>query len=79
MRKDKIGFNTPEDEWFRTPVFRKMIYDILDSKSFASRGYVEVKKAKELYSKHLNNKVNISRDIWKWINIELWFKEFIDK
>jgi asparagine synthase (glutamine-hydrolysing) len=79
MRKDKIGFNTPEDEWFRTPVFNKLINTILDSKSFAGRGYVDIKKAKELYSHHLSNKINISRDIWKWINLELWFKEFIDK
>jgi asparagine synthase (glutamine-hydrolysing) len=79
MRKDKIGFNTPEDEWFRTPIFRKLVNDILNSKSFAERGYIDVMKAKTLYSKHLDKKNNISRDIWKWINIELWFREFIDK
>lgn len=79
MRKDKIGFNTPEDVWFRTPVFKKLINDILNSKSFCDRGYVDAKKAKKLYLKHLDGKINISRDIWKWINIELWFREFIDK
>jgi asparagine synthase (glutamine-hydrolysing) len=79
IRKDKIGFNTPEDEWFRTSMFKKLVDDILSSKSFSERGYVDVKKAKKLYSKHLENKINISRDIWKWINIELWFREFIDR
>lgn len=78
-RKDKIGFNTPEDDWFRAPVFIEFINDILNSKSFSERGYINIQKAKELYSKHLNKKNNISRDIWKWINLELWFKEFIDK
>jgi asparagine synthase (glutamine-hydrolysing) len=78
MRKDKIGFNTPEDEWFRTPVFKKLIDELLDSKSFAGRGYADIKKAKELYSNHLEGKINVSRDIWKWINLELWFREFID-
>lgn len=77
-RKDKIGFNTPEDEWFRTPVFKKYIDDILNSDSIKSRGYFDIKKAKELYGKHLEKKINISRDIWKWINIELWFRMFID-
>jgi asparagine synthase (glutamine-hydrolysing) len=79
IRQDKIGFNTPEDEWFRTPLFNKLIEDILNSKSFYERGYVDVEKAKLLYSKHIGGKINISRDIWKWINIELWFQEFIDK
>ncbi|MCX6164180.1 MAG: asparagine synthase-related protein, partial [Ignavibacteriae bacterium] len=78
-RKDKIGFNTPEDDWFRTPVFIKFIKDILNSKSFAEMGYINIQKAKVLDSKHLFGKINISRDIWKWINIELWFREFIDK
>jgi len=78
MRKDKIGFNTPEDEWFRTDLFRNLIYEILNSKSFGARGYFDTNKAKELYEKHLSGKINISRDIWKWINIELWFRQFID-
>jgi asparagine synthase (glutamine-hydrolysing) len=78
VRKDKIGFDTPEDDWFRTPKFISYINEILNSKSFAERGYINIKKAKELYSKHVNKKINISRDIWKWINTELWFREFID-
>jgi asparagine synthase (glutamine-hydrolysing) len=34
--------------------------------------------AKKLYEKHLNNELNISKDIWKWIHLELWYREFID-
>lgn len=78
VRKDKIGFNTPEDDWFRTTEFINLINNILDSKSFSERGYINVKRAKELFLKHLNKEINISRDIWKWLNLELWFKEFID-
>lgn len=78
LRKDKIGFNTPEDEWFRKDEFKKMVTEILNSNSFADRGYVDISRAKELYTKHLENNINISRDIWKWINLDLWFKEFID-
>ncbi len=78
-RRDKIGFNTPEDDWFRTPLFIEFINKILNSKSFADRDYINVPKAKELFYNHISKKVNISRDIWKWINLELWFREFIDK
>lgn len=79
LRTDKIGFNTPEDDWFHTEKFAALINDILNSKSFSERGYINASKAKELYNKHLNKKINISRDIWKWINLELWFNEFIDQ
>jgi len=28
--------------------------------------------------KHLNGKAEVSKEIWKIINLELWFREFID-
>ena len=52
--------------------------DILQSDSFAKRGYIIPHEAIELYKKHLTGEVNISKDIWKWINLELWFRKFID-
>jgi asparagine synthase (glutamine-hydrolysing) len=52
---------------------------MLDSESFKNRGYFDVKDCKHKYQKHLEGKVNISKDIWKWINLEVWFQKFIDK
>ena len=78
-RKDKIGFETPQDKWFRTQDFQTLINEILNSDSFHNRGLVNPQKALDMYSKHLKNEINISKDIWKWIHLELWFREFIDK
>ena len=77
-RVDKKGFSVPQDEWFRTEKFQKLVMDILQSKSFAKRGFVIPEEAIRLYKKHLSGEVNVSKDIWKWINLELWFREFID-
>ena len=77
-RVDKKGFAVPQDEWFRTEKFQQLIMDILQSDSFAKRGYVIPEEAIKLYRKHLAGEINISKDIWKWINLELWFREFID-
>lgn len=77
-RKDKIGFGTPHDEWFRTPVFQKYIKEIIYSPEFASRGLVDVKKVQEIYAKHLARKGNHGKEIWKWIHMEKWFNTFID-
>ncbi|MBI2417155.1 MAG: asparagine synthetase B, partial [Ignavibacteriales bacterium] len=78
LRKDKIGFSTPEEEWFINEKFQKIILDILNSESFKNRKIVDVEKAKQLYKKHINREIQISGDIWKWINLELWFRAYID-
>ena len=36
------------------------------------------KSAKSIYNKHLNNKIDVSSEIWKMINLELWYRQFID-
>lgn len=79
LRKDKVGFATPQDKWFRTDEFKGLISDILTSESFAERHIIDVPKAQELYKRHLSGEINISKDIWKWIHLELWFREFIDQ
>ncbi|MCB9284858.1 MAG: asparagine synthase (glutamine-hydrolyzing) [Lewinellaceae bacterium] len=78
MRRDKVGFETPEDEWFRTPLFQKYITELFGSTAFASRGVVDVKKVQEMYQKHLNRQGNYSREIWKLIHLEKWYNHFID-
>ncbi len=78
IRRDKIGFGTPHDEWFRTPAFQEYIKSIIYSPSFASRGLVDVKKVQSLYEQHLSRKASHGKEIWKWIHLENWFNKFID-
>lgn len=77
-RVDKKGFSVPQDAWFRTEKFQELVMDILQSERFAKRGFVIPEEAIRLYKKHVAGEVNVSKDIWKWINLELWFREFID-
>ena len=78
LRVDKKGFSVPQDEWFRTEQFQGLVREILQSESFAKRGYFKPEEAMKLYQRHLNGEINISKDIWKWINLELWFRKYID-
>jgi asparagine synthase (glutamine-hydrolysing) len=78
-RFDKKGFETPSDEWFRINPFKDYIYEMLDSPRFQNRGYFDVKDCKLKYQKHLDRKANLSNEIWKWMNLEIWFQNFIDK
>jgi asparagine synthase (glutamine-hydrolysing) len=77
-RKDKKGFSTPSDEWLRSPQFQKFIWDMLNSEKFANRGYFDVADCQRKYKLHVDNQANITKDIWKWINLEVWFRTFID-
>ncbi len=77
MRKDKIGFSTPESDWFKNERLKSLLADIIKSKSFSERGYFDVSQCKkELLSLQKHNKFN--SEFWKWIHLELWFRKFID-
>ena len=78
LRKDKIGFETPQNEWFKTKKFQTLINDILNSDSFRNRNIVDARKAKLLIKTYLDGKIDLSKEIWKWINLELWFRKYID-
>ncbi|MCJ7483462.1 MAG: asparagine synthase (glutamine-hydrolyzing) [Thermodesulfovibrionales bacterium] len=78
MRRDKVGFDTPQDEWFTKPNWRNLISEILNSRSFTGRGIVNPTEAIALYQSHISGNTNASKEIWKWIHLELWHREFID-
>jgi len=79
LRTDKLGFATPQDDWYRTEKFQKLILDLISSESFKNRNIVNPEIALQLYKRHLNKEIDISKEIWKWIHLEMWFREFIDE
>jgi asparagine synthase (glutamine-hydrolysing) len=77
MRKDKVGFSTPEADWFKNKKLQTILQDVIESDSFKGRGYFNVKQCKKEFTSFQNyNKYN--PEFWKWINLELWFRAFID-
>ena len=53
-----------------------MIYSILNNPNENFKRYIDTDIALEMYNKHLNSEINCSKDIWKWINLNLWLKDF---
>jgi asparagine synthase (glutamine-hydrolysing) len=78
-RKDKKGFSNPASKWFRDKKFNDYIITLIQSPTFASRGYFNSEKAQKQFLNHQKGKADNSKEIWKWINLELWFREYIDK
>ncbi|MEI6054391.1 MAG: asparagine synthase-related protein, partial [Candidatus Saccharibacteria bacterium] len=77
-RRNKIGFTTPESEWFMR--LKNRFYHIFMSSEFASRPYFnqdEVIKAFEGYIQGKNDTSSLL--FWRLLNVELWLQEFFDE
>lgn len=77
-RVDKMGFDSPKDEWFRTTKFQKFIGDIITDDRFTSRPIIHASKVQDLYGRHLNREGNFGKQIWKFVHLEKWYQKFID-
>lgn len=47
-------------------------------KKLKDRGYFDSEIAVRQYKNHILNRTDISKEIWQWLNLELWFKKYID-
>ena len=68
----------PKAIWFRTAL-KNTISEIIDSKSFSNRGYFNVREVNDAFGRHCEGKINISATIWRWVNLELWCRTFVDQ
>lgn len=77
-RRNKIGFTTPQGEWFMR--LKNHFYSIFLSESFANRPYfaqTEVLHAFEGWIKGTNDVDSMT--FWRLINLELWLREYFDE
>ena len=72
-RKDKMGFPVPLHIWAKNKV-GDFYCDVLLSSACRNRGIYNISKVEEL----IRNEYTFSRRIWGLLNVELWFREFID-
>jgi len=77
QRADKLGFPTPFAAWLREPPVRRYVGDVLRSRSFRERGYLDAGRVERLFERHLAGE-DASQSLWKSLNLELWFRRFID-
>jgi asparagine synthase (glutamine-hydrolysing) len=76
-RQDKIGFSTPEDKWFRKDL-RDEFFEVINSPSFKKRPFFDITKLQDEFKAYQEGRKNISSTVWRWINLELWLRMFVD-
>ena len=78
-RRDKMGFATPLERWFRTNL-KDSVYGIINSKEFLSRPYFNHQGVLRTFESFLEGKEKNSHyTIWSWVNLELWLRKFMDE
>jgi Asparagine synthase (glutamine-hydrolyzing) len=73
-RKDKMGFPVPLHSWARGRS-RQFFSDILLSRSCRERGIFDAEEVRKL----MDYETAFSRRLWGLLNLELWFRMFIDQ
>lgn len=73
-RKDKKGFPTPTEYWFRNELKDKL-KEIFYSENFNAHGLLDTKKVQKIFEEHQNGK-NHERLLWRTLTLELWLKKY---
>ncbi|MFA5197623.1 MAG: asparagine synthase (glutamine-hydrolyzing) [Patescibacteria group bacterium] len=76
-RVKKIGFMTPEREWLGEKYISE-IREIINSKTFKKRDYFEPEQITKHYEGYIKGLPVNPRPIWKYLNLELWFRNCLE-
>lgn len=77
LRKDKNGFETPLSNWFFDPQLIKLIKKYLNEGKYYSDIF-DKKVVSKLLDDHLSKKNNNSKELWKYLSLNLWHEMYID-
>ena len=77
-RKDKLGFPAPLAQWLREEL-RDWVRDILLSTRARRRGLLNPKTVCARLDNHIDGSADHTWEIWRWLSLEIWFREFIDQ
>ncbi len=75
-RRNKIGFTTPEHEWFIR--MKNRIYSYFLSESFAKRKYFKQTEILKKFEDFIKGKNDDTMVFWRLLNLEIWFRMFFD-
>ncbi len=76
-RRNKIGFTTPEQEWFMR--MKNKIYSIFLSESFSKRIYFNQKEVLRSFEHFIEGKNDDTMLFWRILNLEMWLRIFFDE
>jgi asparagine synthase (glutamine-hydrolysing) len=76
-RRDKMGFETPMDRWFRGR-YAGCLRQLLLAPDAASAPYLERAALTRELEAFLAGRRDIGIQVWRWLHLELWLRTFIE-
>jgi len=74
-RRNKIGFTTPEHEWFKKNGGRILAY--FTGERFEAKRYVNQASVATAFKAFMEGKTDDTMLFWRILNLELWLREFM--
>jgi asparagine synthase (glutamine-hydrolysing) len=78
LDRPKMGFPVPFDHWMRGG-WNDVAADVLLDRRSRERGLIQPVNVARLLADHAAGRVNEATRIWSLLNLELWFRTFIDR
>ena len=76
--RDKQMFTVPVGEWFKNHL-KDYVADIINSNSLKSRKIFNTEFLNKILKIHLDGKTDYTRELRAIVNLEIWFRQFIDE
>jgi asparagine synthase (glutamine-hydrolysing) len=77
LDRPKMGFSVPLAEWFRGRL-RELPGEILLDRRSLERGMFHEGAIRGLIDDHLADRIDNSRKLWSLLQLELWFRSYVD-
>lgn len=77
LNRPKQGFGVPLASWFRGEL-RPLLWDLLTSQRFVSRGYVSPDFLRHLLQEHQDQRRDNQHWLWSLLMLELWHRDMED-
>jgi len=77
-RKQKVGFTTPMRHWLKSSPLQTYVREVFMAKRTRNRDIYDISALLRSLDNHSNGKIDASRPLWRALNLELWFRQFID-
>jgi asparagine synthase (glutamine-hydrolysing) len=76
-RRNKVGFTTPEVEWFER--LKDVFLEVFESESFGARPYFNAPAIRAAYRAYYEGSGDATTpSFWRALNVEYWLRSFID-
>lgn len=75
----KRSIQAPQGQWLSTGYMADYIGDLIESERFRNRGVFDIERTRRAFAQFRKGEFNNSFFVWQWINLEEWFRTFIDR